>query len=93
VQIWDPKGKHPDARKGSGGLWNNKKGSKGRDPLIVADKPLGEWNKMFIRMKGNRVTVILNDKIVVKEAPLQNYFDKGGRASQDRPDSAADAWC
>lgn len=85
VQIWDPKGKHADAHKGSGGLWNNKRGSKGRDPLILADKPLGQWNKMFIRMKGNKVTVILNDKIVVKEAPLQNYFNKGGELPKTGP--------
>ncbi len=77
VQIWDPRRKHADARRGSGGLWNNRKGSKGRDPLIKADKPLGQWNKILIRMIGKEVTVILNDKIVVKEAPLQNYFTKG----------------
>ena len=77
IQIWDIRRKHADAHKGSGGLWNNRVGSKGRDPLIVADKPLGQWNKVFVRMTGNKVTVILNDKIVVKEAPLQNYFNKG----------------
>jgi len=63
---------------GSGGLWNNKKGSKGRDPLVLADSSVGGWNKIFVRMKGDKVTVILNGKTVVAEAPLQNYFDKGG---------------
>ena len=43
VQIWDwtkegGKWKH-GADKGSGGLWNNPKNSKGRDPLVLADKP------------------------------------------------------
>lgn len=85
VQIWDPKRKHADARKGSGGLWNNRKGSRGRDPLIVADKPLGQWNKILVRMIGNEVTVILNDKIVVKEAPLQNYFNKGEALPESGP--------
>jgi len=85
VQIWDPKGKHADAHKGSGGLWNNKVGSKGRDPLVLADKPVGQWNKILVRMKGNKVTVILNDKIVVKEAPLQNYFNKGGPLPESGP--------
>ncbi|MDB2674174.1 FAD-dependent oxidoreductase [Akkermansiaceae bacterium] len=85
VQIWDIKRKHADAHKGSGGLWNNRVGSKGRDPLIIADKPLGQWNKVLVRMIGNKVTVILNDKIVVKEAPLQNYFNKGGPLPEKGP--------
>jgi hypothetical protein len=70
---------------GSGGLWNNPKGSKGRDPLVLADSPVGEWNKMFIRMVGDKVTVILNGKTVVEEAPLQNYFKKGGPLPETGP--------
>ncbi len=85
VQIWDPKGSHPDCKMGSGGLWNNPKGSKGRDPLVLADSPVGEWNKMFIRMVGDKVTVILNGKTVVEEAPLQNYFKKGGPLPETGP--------
>ena len=82
VQIWDStkeggKWKH-GADKGSGGLWNNKKGSPGKDPLVLADKPFGEWNSMKIQMVGDIVTVHLNDKLVVDKAPLQNYFNKGG---------------
>lgn len=82
VQIWDTtkeggKWKH-GADKGSGGLWNNPKGSPGRDPLVKADKPFGAWNHFRILMKGDRVTVHLNDKLVVDNAPLQNYFDKKG---------------
>ncbi len=79
VQIWDstkgdPRGLGQD--KGSGGLWNNEKGSPGKDPLVNADKPLGEWNKVRILMVGSRVTVYLNDKLVVDHAILENYFDK-----------------
>lgn len=85
VQIWDPNGKHPDCKKGSGGLWNNPKGSKGRDPLMVADSPVGEWNKIFIRMIGDKVTVILNGKTVVDEAPLKNYFNKKGALPKTGP--------
>ena len=85
VQIWDIDGSHPDAKKGSGGLWNNAAGSKGRDPLVVADSPVGEWNKMVIRMVGDKVTVHLNDKLVVDEAPLQNYFDKDGPLPKSGP--------
>lgn len=85
VQIWDIGGKHGDARKGSGGLWNNEAGSKGRDPLVVADNPIGEWNHIFIRLVGDRVTVRLNDKLVVDDAPLRNYFNKGGPLPETGP--------
>ncbi len=85
VQIWDIAGKHGDAKKGSGGLWNNPGGSKGRDPLLVADNPVGEWNTIHIRLVGDKVTVRLNDKLVVDEAPLHNYFDKGGPLPKTGP--------
>jgi hypothetical protein len=80
VQIWDytKEGGKWDlgADKGSGGLWNNAKGSPGRDPLVLADKPFGEWNHLRIIMVGERVTVYLNEKLVVDFARLQNYFHK-----------------
>ena len=81
IQIWDTTkdgGKWKlGADKGSGGLWNNgPAGSPGRDPLVKADKPFGEWNKFHITMRGNLVTVLLNDKLVVDEAPLINYWDR-----------------
>ncbi len=79
VQIWDytDKGKFKmGADKGSGGLWNNSPGAPGKDPLVLADKPFGEWNHFRILMLGERVTVYLNDKLVVKHARLENYFDR-----------------
>ena len=80
VQIWDTT-KEGDkwelgADKGSGGLWNNNKGSKGKDPLVLADKPFGEWNSFRIIMVGDIVTVYLNDKLVVDEAQMHNFFDR-----------------
>jgi len=80
VQIWDytkegGKWKH-GADKGSGGLWNNPKKARGRDPLVLADKPFGQWNSMKIIMVGEFVTVYLNDKLVVDHAKLYNYFEK-----------------
>ncbi len=80
VQIWDStdKGKFKlGADKGSGGLWNNPKGQ-GQAPLVLADKPLGEWNSFRIIKAGDLVTVHLNGKMVVDHAKLQNYFDKKG---------------
>ncbi|SRR5581483_5577740 len=75
VQIWEPRSPHqfhpPD---GSGGLWNNRKD--GRHPLAFADRPVGEWNHFRILMKGEKVTVYLNDVLVVKEATLENYWER-----------------
>ena len=88
VQIWDytETSKFPlGADKGSGGLWNNEKGSPGRDPLVLADKPFGEWNHFRILMVGSRVTVWLNEKLVVDHAILENYFDKKLPQEKRRP--------
>jgi hypothetical protein len=79
VQIWDytdPSKFNLGADKGSGGLWNNSKGAKGKDPLVLADKPFGEWNTFRIRQLGARTTVYLNDKLVVDDANMENYWDK-----------------
>lgn len=77
VQIWDstrgdPRGIGQD--KGSGGLWNNRPGAPGKDPLAKADKPFGEWNEFRITMIGERVTVILNGVKVVDNAVMDNFF-------------------
>jgi HEAT repeat protein len=75
VQIWDPTNreqwKHGSDR-GSGGLWNNTR--EGRIPMVKADKPAGEWNAMRIRMRGDQVSIWLNDQLVVDEATLENYW-------------------
>lgn len=82
VQIWDHTHK-PNfgigADKGSGGLWNNSAGKPGKDPLEVADKPFGEWNKFRIIMVGERTTVYLNDKLVVNHARWENFWEKDRR--------------
>jgi hypothetical protein len=79
VQIWDstePDPKNLGKSKGSGGLWNNAAGSPGKDPLVLADKPFGEWNKFRIIQVGARTTVYLNDKLVVDHALMENYWDR-----------------
>jgi hypothetical protein len=76
VQIWDPDDKAVaklGAPKGSGGLWNNK--THERFPSEKADKPVGEWNRMYIRMVGPYVTVKLNGKKVTDNVVLENYYD------------------
>lgn len=80
VQIWDftkEGGKwNLGADKGSGGLWNNSAGAPGKDPLVLADKPLGEWNRFRIIQVGARTTVYLNGKLVVDNARMENYWDR-----------------
>jgi hypothetical protein len=80
VQIWDfteAGGKWGiGADKGSGGLWNNSAGAPGKDPLVLADKPFGEWNRLRILQLGARTTVYLNDKLVVDHAILENFWDR-----------------
>ena len=78
VQIWDYTETAKfglGADKGSGGLWNNRKGSPGKDPLVLADKPFGEWNHFRIIQVGARTTIWLNEKLVVDHAILENYYD------------------
>ena len=79
VQIWDhtnPREFANGADKGSGGLWNNSPGAPGKDPLVLADKPFGEWNSVRVLMVGARVSVWLNRKLVVDHALLENYYDR-----------------
>jgi len=80
VQIWDfteAGGKwNLGADKGSGGLWNNTKGAAGKDPLVLADKPFGEWNTFRIVQVGARTSVWLNGKMVVDNAILENFWDR-----------------
>ena len=82
VQIWDvdiPDKNDTGYAKGSGGLWNNTKGTPGRDPLVKADKPVGEWNSLRVMMVGSRVSVWLNAKLVVDHVVLENYYDKANK--------------
>jgi len=80
VQIWDTTkeggkwGRNAD--KGSGGLFNNSKGAAGQLPLVHADREFGKWNQFRIRQVGSRTTVHLNDKLVVDNAIMENYWDK-----------------
>ncbi|MBI2426026.1 MAG: DUF1080 domain-containing protein [Candidatus Hydrogenedentes bacterium] len=79
VQIWDTTeagGKwNISADKGSGGLFNNSKDTRGQLPLVLADKPFGEWNSFRILQLGSHTTVHLNDALVVDNAIMENYWD------------------
>ncbi|MCA9133953.1 MAG: DUF1080 domain-containing protein, partial [Planctomycetales bacterium] len=82
VQIWDwhqsfnPKVPTRKPHLGSGGLFNNSTDAAGRDPLVFADKPFGEWNRFRIRQIGDRTWVWLNGLLVVDGAVMENYMDR-----------------
>ncbi len=73
VQIWD---NVPliAAEVGSGGLYNNQKHPS--NPTRKADRSIGAWNRFDILMIGDRVTVYLNDTLVVQNVPMENYWER-----------------
>lgn len=71
VQIWDA---HNQWHIGSGGLYNNQKHES--KALAIADRQIGDWNRFYVRMRGERVTVRLNGVTVVDDVPLENYWDR-----------------
>ena len=77
VQVWDtthePSFKH-GSEKGSGGLWNNSKGSPAKFPLVHADNPVGQWNTMRILQVGARTSIWLNEKKIVDHQIMENYW-------------------
>ena len=89
VQIWDSENLGPnlkdDLNTGSGGLWNNPKGDKAKQPLKKADKPVGEWNTFDITVIGDEVTVKLNGEVVVDKGKLLNYWEKGKPVPEKGP--------
>jgi HEAT repeat protein len=74
VQVWDTSRRSVGAQVGSGGLYNNQKNE--RNPLVVADNAVNEWNSFYIRMTGNRVTVYLNGQLVTDNVILENYWNR-----------------
>ncbi|WP_340111493.1 DUF1080 domain-containing protein [Maribellus mangrovi] len=75
VQIWDTSRVQVGAQVGSGGLYNNNADNV-RNPLLVADNPIYEWNTFRITMIGENVTVYLNGELVVDNVKMDNYWDR-----------------
>lgn len=65
VQIWAKK-------EGSGGFVFDHKYAVA--PAVVADRPLNEWNTFYIKLQDSRVTVKLNDKLVMDGVPIEKGF-------------------
>jgi hypothetical protein len=46
-------------------------------PRTQADKPVGQWNQFKITVRGDRVTVVLNEKTVIENAELPGIAANG----------------
>jgi hypothetical protein len=59
----------------------------GVTPKLKADKPLGQWNRFVITMKGDRLTVVLNGQTVLEKAQLPGVPARGPIALQHHGDT------
>jgi hypothetical protein len=66
IQIWDQP-------VGSGGLYNNRRHRS--QPLVRADRYPETWNRFRIVLVGERVSVWLNDELVVHNTVFENYWN------------------
>jgi hypothetical protein len=55
---------------------------RGVTPKVKADNPIGQWNRFLITLRGDRLTVRLNGKLVLEEAHLPGIPEKGPLALQ-----------
>lgn len=58
----------------------------GVTPKVKADRPIGQWNRFHITMKGDRLTVVLNDQTVIENAQLPGVPKRGPIALQHHGD-------
>jgi hypothetical protein len=58
----------------------------GVTPREKADRPIGQWNRFIITMKGDRLTVELNGKTVIENAQLPGVPARGRIALQHHGD-------
>lgn len=76
VQIWAK-------NTGSGGFIYNHKYTV--SPTIAADKPFGEWNTLRIKLVDSKVTVTVNDQVVMQDIPVEQGFDPPLRGPVEGP--------
>lgn len=55
-------------------------------PRVRADHKLGQWNRFIITMRGDRLTVVLNEKTVIENARLPGIPRRGPIALQHHGD-------
>ncbi|MHC4329430.1 MAG: 3-keto-disaccharide hydrolase [Planctomycetota bacterium] len=78
---------------GSGEIWGYRKDQnmppevrRGATPIQNADNPVGRWNRFEITAVGDKVTIELNGKIVIREARLPGLPQRGPIALQHHGD-------
>jgi hypothetical protein len=64
----------------------------GVTPKVRADRPIGQWNTFHIIMKGDRLTVRLNGKLVLDNAQLPGIPAQGPIALQLHGDRKDGEW-
>ncbi len=76
---------------GSGGLWDSREDPqltaqqrKAMTPKRQADRPVGDWNAMEIRMQNNQLTVLLNAEEVISAAELPSILSTGSIGLQGK---------
>ncbi len=74
---------------GSGEVWGYRtdpsfdaKVHAGVTPKVKADKAIGDWNTFHIIMKGDHLTVTLNEKLIIDDAQLPGVPRQGPLALQ-----------
>jgi len=78
---------------GSGEIWGYRKDMnmppevrRGVTPILNADNPVGRWNRFEITAIGEKVTIVLNGKTVIREARLPGLPERGPLALQHHGD-------
>ena len=78
---------------GSGEVWGYRLNEQlppevraGVTPKKRADRPPGQWNRFVITMKGDRLTVVLNNQTVIENAQLPGVPARGPIALQHHGD-------
>jgi hypothetical protein len=64
----------------------------GVTPKRNADRDIGAWNTFEITMRGDRLTVLLNDEEVIGNAQLPGVAPRGPIALQHHGEKKAGAW-
>jgi len=79
---------------GSGEVWGYRTDAKTNPeqkakltPKENADEPFGSWNRFYITMKGERLTVVLNGKTVIDDAVLPGVPNSGPIGLQHHGDA------
>lgn len=65
---------------------------RGVTPLTNADHNIGEWNTFIITVKGDHLTVVLNDLTVLQDAWLPGMTAEGPIGLQHHGDKKDGAW-